>query len=159
MEGIFCVSLKLFTCVLTVPAIVLLDPLPFTRVISSTDHGQHKDATHSRMKIVRLNALNAQEAQTHSVEEWATRQRPLSTQAARPESARSSLASGVDTTTDESLLPAGLPDTHSGKTQHLLLQTHSSAALHIRLRRTHTFRICIKFVSSWLFAKRVICEP
>jgi len=155
VEGIFCVSLRLFEYVLTISAIVLLDPLPFTRVISSTDHGQHKDATHSRIKIMRFNDANVQEAQNHSVEDWATRQRPLSTHAARPESARSSLASNVDTTTYESLLPAGFPDTHSGKTQHLLVQTYSSAALHIRLRRTHNFRICIEFVSSQLVAKRV----
>ena len=76
---------KLVANILTMPAIVLLDPLPFTRVGWSTDQDQQKDVARSKLKIVRDNAPNTEEPQSHRIESWAAQQRPLSTAAAHPE--------------------------------------------------------------------------
>jgi len=114
---------KLVANILTMPAIVLLDPLPFTRVGWSTNQDQQKDVARSKLKIVRDNAPNTEEPQSHRIESWAAQQRPLSTAAAHPESARSSLASNVNVAVDDPLPHAGLPDTHPCKYEHSLEHT------------------------------------
>ena len=114
---------KLVANILTMPAIVLLDPLPFTRVGWSTDQDQQKDAARSKLKIVRDSAPNTEEPQSHSIESWAAQQRPLSTAAAHPESARSSLASNVNVAADDPLPHAGLSETHPCKYENFLEHT------------------------------------
>lgn len=99
---------RIHACLLTDLVIILLDPLPFTRVDMHAKRDQGKNAskgkfTRQKLEIVRVNPPKARDPHHYDTESWAARQRPFPTPGPDPELVNPSLVS------DRSLATSSAP--------------------------------------------------